>query len=406
MYCPRQAFGAGAGQRLQKASDGMMMEAKTLVPARRTCVIGIDATEVPDGLSVIDLRPASVRPRPAPEFLYGPVEPDSLRHFHNDQFEPPASVFCLRDVEVLGPWFGTGVLLVRGDIDFSCHGIALNPRSEEARARLADHLAARSSGARIARRIPGQALLLANNGHQIYGHWLVDFLPKLYLLERAGLDIDQISIMLPSDIGGFGAEFLRVLGVRDERIIRYDPDCESLFPDELVVPTTLRWGGRCSPLFADAVAYLNERIDRCNRLPVSQARRLFLSRGQSGRNARPFVNEDRVEQLAVEAGLTLVHPERLPLLEQIALFRGARRVVGQYGSALHATIFGRPGVVVCGLHGQLPASFDALQSGIGERLGQPTGYVFADPVPAGADAWAISVDEAAFAACLSAEFAA
>ena len=311
----------------------------------------------------------------------------------------------MRDVEVIGPWFITGALLVRGDVDFRCDWISLNPDSDESRKRLAQHVAALASGEKTRRHVQGQTLLLANNGHQIYGHWLVDFLPKLYLLEVAGVDIDRIKILVPSNMGDFGRTFLHLLGFPEDRLVRHDPDKETIVSEELIVPTTLRQGGRCSPLFADAIAYINERIDRCNRVPCSQHRRLFISRRKAADDWRPFLNQDSIEAMAVEAGFAAIHPERLPLLDQIALFRGARRIAGQYGSGLHATIFSRPGVVVGGLHGQLPATFDALQSGIGERLGQPTGYVFATPQSGQDNPWAITVDEADFGACLNAQFA-
>ncbi len=356
------------------------------------------------GVDVLTLVEGSHRPRPDPDFLYGPVTDASIRHFRNDQYEPPLATLLIRDVELIGPWFGTGTLLSRGDVDFRFNGIALNPDSLESRRRRGEDLAAVASGSKVMRRVSGQSLLLANSGHQIYGHWLADFLPKLYLLDRAGIDVDQLNILLPSNMGGFGLSFLQLLGFSDERIVHYDPDRETILPDQLVVPSTLRWGGRCSPVFAAAVAFLNERIDRNNRLTSSPMKRLFLSRRESGRSGRPFLNEDLIEAAAVAAGFTLVSPEHLPLREQIALFRGATQIIGQYGSGLHATVFSGPGTIVCGLHGQLPATFDALQSGIGERLAQPTGYIFSLPPGARENPWTIAIGETDLATCLAERF--
>ncbi len=371
---------------------------------RRQTVSVRDAAQGGLHVSEIPLLPARSRPRPAPAFTYGPVTEDALRHFHNDQFEPPVSVFIMRRVEVVGPWFSCGALLLRGEIDFLLDGIALNPEDQESRRRLLAHLHATANGEKTVRRVAGAVMLLANNGHQIYGHWLVDFLPKLCLLELAGIDLDRITVLLPSNMEGFGGALLRLLGIPEQRILRYDPDHETIVPDELVVPTTLRWGGRCSPLFADGAAFLNERIDRFSPVPAATRRKLFLSRPRGTHDGRPLLNQDAIEAIASAHGFEVVHPERLPLPEQIALIRGARRVVGQYGSALHGTLFGRPGCVVAGLHGQLPATFDALQSGIGERLGQPTGYVFATPSSMQENPWAVSVDAEDLARCLREEF--
>jgi capsular polysaccharide biosynthesis protein len=42
----------------------------------------------------------------------------------------------------------------------------------------------------------------------------------------------------------------------------------------------------------------------------------------------------------------VVRPEAMGLLEQIALFRSASHVIGEYGSAIHSTVFGPPGMRV------------------------------------------------------------
>jgi hypothetical protein len=370
---------------------------------RRTLDINAAVSEI-DGFSVNKIAAEDYKPRPAPHFVYGPADPDALRHFHNDGYLLPVSVYSIRNIEVVGPWFISGTLLIRDEIDIRCDGISLNPENDESRKRLQEHFTATKSGQKNSRHVKGQSLLLANNGHQIYGHWLTDFLPKLYLLELAGLDIRRINVLLPSNMGVFGGTFLKLLGFSEEQIIRYDPDKETILPEELIVPTDLRCGGRCVPMFADAVAYLNERLDQFNRLPVSTNRRIFLSRKQNLNAGRPLVNHAQIEEMAIAAGLMPVYPEDLPLLEQIALFRGARRIIGQYGSALHATIFSRPGVIVGGLHGQLPATFDALQSGVGERIGQLTGYVFGSSVPEQDNPYTMSINAADFAECLKNEF--
>ena len=343
--------------------------------------------------------------RPNPHFIFGPCTREQMSHFHGDQYMPAVCVYVARNVEVAGPWFMTGALLSHDGVHLSCRELALDPASPEARARLAAHEAARRDGSRPLRRIAGRSILLATNGHQIYGHWLIDFLPKLYVLDRAGFGIDDINILLPTNMDAFGAHYLDLLGFDPDRIIRYDPDREALLAEELLIPTVLRWGGRLSAAFADSIAYLNQRIDRFNRVPVMRGGgRVFLSRASSGVTTRPLVNQEAIEALALEAGFSVVHPERLPLLEQIGIFRSARRVIGQYGSALHATIFSRPGVVVGGLHGPSPATFDALQSGIAERLGQTTGYVFGTPHPAASNRHAMTVSEDDFTECVGTFF--
>jgi capsular polysaccharide biosynthesis protein len=57
------------------------------------------------------------------------------------------------------------------------------------------------------------------------------------------------------------------------------------------------------------------------------------------------------------------------------LFASAREIIGEYGSAFHATMFSAPDTPVCGLRGSdYHPGF--VQSGIGDVFGQPTGWVF------------------------------
>jgi len=63
-------------------------------------------------------------------------------------------------------------------------------------------------------------------------------------------------------------------------------------------------------------------------------------------------------------------------------------------------MFSRPGAVVGCIHQPLPVTFDALQSGVGERMHLITGYVFAQRGEAGE----VGVDPDDVARCLQAFF--
>lgn len=228
------------------------------------------------------------------------------------------------------------------------------------------------------RRIAGQVALLPGPGHAIFGHWLLDFLPKLRALDRLGLDLAALRFPLPADTPPFAAALLRLVGIGEHQLLRYDPERESVRADELIVPTLLRSNSRAHPALGDAAAFLAGRI-----APDAAADgppRLLLSRARAGRDGRRVANRPAIEAAAAAAGFAVVHPETLPLVRQVALLRGARQVVGEYGSQLHATIFASPGTVVCALRGTSHHP-GFLQSGLGEVLRQPTGYVFGRSEP-------------------------
>src|SRR5258708_7101641 len=48
---------------------------------------------------------------------------------------------------------------------------------------------------RTIRRIKEPCALIIGPGHNVFGHWIADFLPKISLISYAGFDIDQIKIV-------------------------------------------------------------------------------------------------------------------------------------------------------------------------------------------------------------------
>lgn len=87
-------------------------------------------------------------------------------------------------------------------------------------------------------------------------------------------------------------------------------------------------------------------------VPSATEERVFLSRRrfhesageESVRTTREW--DARLEQMFTDAGFTVVHPETLPITEQIALARGARVLAGSSGSALHLSAFADRGTSV------------------------------------------------------------
>jgi len=353
------------------------------------------AAELP-GFSVTRLAEDSHTPRPAPNFIYGNPDEHSLKFFHGGTYEPSLAVYGGREVHVDGPWFDIGALLSHDGVQMICPELALDPRREVAKAQLESTRLALAHGTRRFRRVHGQALLFATIGHMGFGHWLVDFLPKLHLCELAGVDLSKIKVLLPTSVGSFGLQFLRLCGFNEWQILPYNPDREVLVVQELVMPTQIRWGGRTAKGFFEAVQFLHGLIDRHNRLPdMSGLERIFVRR-VAPHDHKPLHNGAAVEQAALEAGLKLFLPEQHSVLEQIAVYRRARHMFGEYGSTIHTAMFSRPGAVVGCIHQPLPVTFDALQSGIGERMHLITGYVFAQREETGD----VIVDSTDVARCL------
>lgn len=111
-----------------------------------------------------------------------------------------------------------------------------------------------------------------------------------------------------------------------------------------VAPSPVRLTRSADPRLAEVFQRVAGRVAPVGSSAVAgaSAPRVYLSRSAlaSGRRA---TNEDEVEDVVRRAGFEVVHPQMLPLREQVALVRGADVVAGCDGSALHLAAFARPG---------------------------------------------------------------
>jgi|GEM_PF-1988303 len=171
-----------------------------------------------------------------------------------------------------------------------------------------------------------------------YAHWMLDWLPRIEILRRAGADIDRALFVLPRRMSGFQAETLAHLGIG---------------PDQVVEAASLqdRWtnfvGFRrffatstSGPLFMHAlyqgsrwaVEFLRSRFVRGG---PARNRRLVLNR----KSSRRLHFDDGARRLLQRHGFEVVHTEGMSVLDQAALFAGAEAVLAAHGAGLANLVF-------------------------------------------------------------------
>jgi capsular polysaccharide biosynthesis protein len=311
-------------------------------------------------IGFIQIAPAGRSLSRPPLFLLGPASPSVLRDLCAQTATPALGCYTLDDA-IVAP---TGFPIMQGT---AFHGDAfLHPRHLVVS--ISDRLNAETLKTR---HVPGTTAVLCGPAHETYGHWLVDFLPRLWVLRRAGHDLDRLQFLVPADLRPFAFALLRLCGIADRQLIRYHHWNEILHVERLVMPTGLRQGDRLSPCFAHATAFWRDRA-ALQAAPGSGGA-IFLSRGAGSQ--RRLVNRARIEAIAAEHGLAVMRPEDLSLTDQIALFTSADILAGEYGSALHNVIFAGAGAAVCALRGTSRHP-SLVQSGIATALAQEVGYVF------------------------------
>lgn len=185
--------------------------------------------------------------------------------------------------------------------------------------------------------------LLSTPGFSVYGHWLIDILPRLSTARA--LDVPAAHLAAPV-LTEWQQTFGRLFAYNLTERVKLRPG-RMFHVERLVLPTHIKqnqWLDRAAANatwaeLADALRDqpLGEDLD-----PEAYGDRLYVSR-KNWKHGRALSNAEEVEAHLRRRGFSVVHPEELSLRAQMEIFARARRVIGEDGSGMHNTIFSPPG---------------------------------------------------------------
>ena len=195
-----------------------------------------------------------------------------------------------------------------------------------------------------------------------FGHQVADFSARLLATTLAHPELPIAFASKPErgwrtldDTPAFFAQILDWFGIPRERVHFIN---ESTMVGQLFVAPQAEQldGPGPSADYLDALDRL--AAARLYELPVERVPALYVSR--AGMPAR-FAGETYLERALVEAGVHVMRPETLPLLEQIRSYRAAERIIFAEGSAVH----------VLQLLGHVDADVGVLVRRGGTHIAQP-----------------------------------
>lgn len=198
------------------------------------------------------------------------------------------------------------------------------------------------------RSISDPCISVVSWGWEVYGHFLIDALPRLLGAKAVLKDRwAETKILLRDDTPTwFLSALFDTLDVDKAKIEFFDPRRERVMLKRGIFPGYAYREG----FFHKS---LNAMIDdiKLERSPGGpRTRKVFLSRmglSKDRQAIRGCRNESDLAALAErEFDYEVVAPERLPWVDQVNLFRRADVVVGLTGSALHTSIFAGPELTV------------------------------------------------------------
>jgi hypothetical protein len=232
-----------------------------------------------------------------------------------------------------------------------------------------------------------KALPLVRPGDHIYGHWLIDILPKLWLFLQAN-DLGATKLILRQNTPEFARKMLAFLGVGKESLVYFNHNRHNLKVDRAFYVTNLRKNQMVHPKmaeFSDAWCrtLLKDAPEGWQRTAAGASKKVFISRGtwQKPHQHRVCHNNAEIEaQVAAFGDWTIYHPQNDTLSQQAAVFSEAEVIMGEEGSGMHNSLLMPKGAEVVTLRS--PHNHSMIQGGLC-RVRQQSEHVAFGAVGAG-----------------------
>ncbi|MEB3281831.1 MAG: tetratricopeptide repeat protein [Lyngbya sp.] len=183
--------------------------------------------------------------------------------------------------------------------------------------------------------VKGSVAVLSGLSGNIYFHWMVDVLPRIELLRRGGIKLEEIDFFLVNSYQlPFQRETLKLLGIPTEKILESDRHCH-VEAEQLIVPS---FAGHLGWLQPWAIEFLRDTF-----LPLAVEKnpnspeRIYISRGKA--RHRQVMNETEVMEVLRPLGFVEIFLESMSFSEQVRLFTQAKVIVAAHGSGLTNIVF-------------------------------------------------------------------
>ncbi|MCX2564761.1 glycosyltransferase family 61 protein [Acetobacter thailandicus] len=222
--------------------------------------------------------------------------------------------------------------------------------------------------------IEDEAVILCGFGWNQYGHWLIEILTKIFVIEAFLINLNSIKWILPNNTPQFAIDIIKLIGINESNIIKYDHENEIIKVKRLIIPTNLcRATYAAHPIFKQYAKWLRAKLTSNKFYPEIDGR-IFLKR-EKVLNNRIITNENNVLKTVEDYGYRIISPENLSLDGQIKLFSHAISLCGAYGSALHNSLFSPDGIVVTAIRHKT-SDVGLSQSSICAAHSQKMSYLF------------------------------
>lgn len=166
-----------------------------------------------------------------------------------------------------------------------------------------------------------------------YYHSLIDYLPRVYLLDQSDYQNEKINLLLSSSPNQIESFFLTKLLPNNVKVI--EVDSTKLYRLEKVIFPSIMTRRRAGYLPQAYIKYLLSKVAPLRER--NKKNRIFISRSKS--KNRRILNEKELLNLLQRYGFKKYCLEELSVEKQIELFYDAEAVIAPHGAGLSNLIF-------------------------------------------------------------------
>ena len=197
------------------------------------------------------------------------------------------------------------------------------------------------------RNVAGTVAVLSAFYGRTYFHWMWDVLPRLKLLEDAGINLDDVdAFVVPGYFSGFQIESLSALGIGRNRVLS-SLKHRNIEAERLLVPSLPRRSG-VVPKWA--IDYLRNAFPPLEPAGGMHASRIYVTRKVTDHGL--LDGEQKLVEELMRYGFQPLAMEDFTLREKAWLLGRAEAIVGPSGAGLANVLFCRPGTKVVELRVQ------------------------------------------------------
>lgn len=220
-------------------------------------------------------------------------------------------------------------------------------------------------------------LYVPDNIKDIYGHWLIDVIPRLILARKLFFEY-EIKIIFNGEVKNFAKTICDKFGFNDDSFVTLNSLQKGVQYNFLDLSPSREHDYFNHFLF-------NLQLKETPKVSVKLDNietKIYISRSNwrsnyYTENSRALINREEVEAIFSSAGFSIIHPEEYEIDQQIAFFSNANVIAGEAGSGMHNSIFSGSSKKIINI--QSGRQNHLIQASLCKVCNQNIAYILGDP---------------------------